>query len=228
MKKYYLIAVSLFVLSNTYAQVQTETKPADGKVALSVDAGTLGYGATGWFTLSPAFTVSAGYNFFSYTASDIDGDSTTFTAKLKLSNVPIILNWHPFKGTFRVFGGLDLADNKIDITGQFAGTTIEIGDSTYTKAQVGDLIGNVKIAKGASGLVGIGWSKTTNKKGFGGFLDLGVVFSGSAKISLVATGPINSNPTFQADVAKEIKDVQDSADKYKIYPLMRFGLLYRF
>ncbi|WP_404421879.1 hypothetical protein [Nibricoccus sp. IMCC34717] len=195
---------------------------------MSADAGTLGYGATAWYTVNESLTISAGYNAFSYSASDIDASDTKFQAKLKLSNVPIILNWHPFKGTFRIFGGGSFSDNKVDVTGIYEGGNIEIGDTVYSAAQVGNLIGHAKISDGFSGLVGIGWSKAPTTKGWGGYVDLGVLLSGSPKVSLEATGPIKNDPTFQAELAKEVKSVNDEVDAYKVYPVVRAGVMYRF
>jgi len=59
---------------------------------------------------------------------------------------------------------------------------------------------------------------------------LGVLFSGTPKADITASGPILGNPTFQSDLNKEISKAQDEVNKNVpgIYPVLSFGLTYQF
>lgn len=47
-------------------------------------------------------------------------------------------------------------------------------------------------------------------------------------IDLFATGPIASDPTFQAHLAEEERGIQDELDILKFYPVLSISLVYRF
>jgi len=55
-----------------------------------------------------------------------------------------------------------------------------------------------------------------------------VAFIGSPRVALSATGTLAGNPEFRANLAKEEDDLQDEADKFKIYPVLSANLYFRF
>lgn len=200
----------------------------DGLFALSVDCGTLGAGASAWVSAGKYFTFNAGYNWLnirpSVSTTDID-----YSGKLDMKNIPVMANWHPFKGTFRIFSGAVFADSKIKMTARANNdSSYSINGHRYTTSQIGVLAGEAKFENDIAPIVGLGWSKSPKKKGLGAYLDLGVAFSGSAKVNLSASGPISSDPTFQADLAREVKKVNDEIEFVKFYPIIRAGIMYRF
>ena len=207
------------------AQVAIDTA---SPVAISVEAGSLGAGASAWFTFNNYFSASAGFNGLGYDR-DIDATDINYKGKLALSNVPVVLNLHPFKGTFRLFVGAVFGSNKVDLKGApKAGTDYKLNGTTYTGAQIGSLSGTAKFAQGTSPMVGLGWSKAPKTKGFGMFADLGVMFTSSPKVSLSVSGPISTNDKFVADLANEVKRVNNDIEFAKYYPVIRAGLMYRF
>ena len=54
------------------------------------------------------------------------------------------------------------------------------------------------------------------------------MFQGSPTANLSATGPIASDPGFQADLAKEENNLQDDLDNFEYYPVISIGFNYRF
>lgn len=200
----------------------------DARAAISADGGTLGLGGSLWLTLNESFTLAAGYNGFSYD-QDVSTSDVNFDGKLRLSNVPVLLNWHPFKGTFRLAAGVVFSDNKVEVTGRpNANTTFTINGVNYTAQQVGSLTGTGKYENSTAPYAGLGWSKSPKSKGFGAFADFGVMFAGSPKVSLKASGPISSDPTFQANLARENQKANDEIAFANVYPVIRVGFLYRF
>ena len=232
------LALSICLLGST---LRAETQAPDTKaveapktektatpVAIGAALGTAGYGPFVILTASKNITATLGYTFFNFdydtTSSDAD-----YTGKLKLSNVQAILNWHPLAGAFHLSAGAFLSNNKISATGKPKGdTTYDIGDVTYTAAQVGTLSGSVELAKGAVPYLGLGWSKKALKSGFGCFFDIGVLFTSSAKASLSATGPISSDATFKTNLRKEETKLNKDLEPLRYYPIIQFGLMYRF
>ncbi len=197
------------------------------QTAVSIEGGSLGVGASLWHTVNDSFSVNGGYNWFDFTY-DVETSDVDFRGKLKLSNLPVMLNWHPMKGAFRLVGGVIFADNKIDVTARpEANATYDINGTTYTAAQVGSLTGTGELAKGVTPYAGLGWLTRRDKKGFGFFADLGVMFSGSPKVSLSASGPIRNDARFQTNLAREQENVNDEIKVAKVYPVIRFGLTYR-
>jgi hypothetical protein len=56
--------------------------------------------------------------------------------------------------------------------------------------------------------------------------EFGALFHGKPKVKL--NGNITENSTFDADLKKEKSQLQDSLDKFYIYPVISLGLLYKF
>ncbi len=99
---------------------------------------------------------------------------------------------------------------------------------TYAADEVGALGGDVDFRPVAP-YIGIGWGNPLGRTGRWGLAtDLGVAFTGSPDIDLCASGPIGADPTFQARLAEEEKDIQDDLDIFKIYPVLSINLYYRF
>lgn len=199
-----------------------------GRLAVSVQGGTLGVGGSVWYSFNEYFSASAGYDWLGFGA-DVDTNDVAYDGDLNLSNVSLFLNWHPFKGTFRVIAGVVIQDNYVDVTGEPAGgTTFTINGTDYTAAEVGTLSGKGEFDNTVAPYLGIGWSKASVSTGFGFFADIGVMFSGSASASLSASGPISADPTFQQNLVAEQDDLNDEIDDYQIYPVFRLGAMYRF
>jgi len=221
-----LALAALLATAALRAQPTATTSEPMPRFAAGVEAGTAGFGPVVVFTASRYVTASVGYTFLSYDYDFSDAD-TDFNGTLKLSNLQAILNWHPKAGAFHLSAGVVVTNNKIDITAKPT-NTYEIGDTTYTLAQIGTLDGTVKIGKGAKPYVGLGWSKTPVNSGFGFFCDLGVIFMESPKVTMRSTGPIASDAGFQRDLRQEEQNVNDDLDEFKYYPVIQIGALYRF
>lgn len=221
-----LVLTALLVAVALQAEPLSTASKSVSRVAVGFEAGTAGYGPVVVFTASRYVTANIGYTFLSYDYDFSDAD-TDFNGTLKLSNLQAILNWHPKAGAFHLSAGVVVADNKIDITAKPT-NTYEIGNTTYTLAQIGTLDGTVKIGKGAKPYLGLGWSKTPAKSGFGFFCDIGVIFMEAPKVTMRSTGPIASDPNFQRDLRQEEQDVNEKLDNFKYYPVIQIGALYRF
>ena len=211
------IAIFLFAFSTTgYAQSNS----------LEVKASTLGLGLEVERSFSDSISGRIGVNYFTYGYSGTE-DNIEYDFDLNLMSLSALLDWHPFKGSFRVSGGAIYNGNNLDAKAKTS-ATFDIGDETYTSEELGTLTGKIDFDAIAPYL-GLGWDTSFGKnKGFGFLFELGAIYQGLPKVDLSADGPIASDPTFQNELAKEESNLQSALDEFKIYPVIAIGLSYRF
>ena len=197
-------------------------------LAFGAEAGTTGLGASVWLTASSRLVVTAGYG--SLTGDhDYSTNGVDYNGSVDLSNGYALVRWHPFAGHFHLSTGAVLTENTITVTGRPQdGTTYDIDGVQYPAEIVGSIVGDVKWDKSLVPYFGLGWSKQPLEGGWGAFLDLGVIQSGSADATLSATGTAASDPTFQDHLRAEEQDVNNELDSYELFPVARIGVLYRF
>ena len=219
--------MSATLLTSTLRAETTKSKASP--IAIGAEIGTAGYGPIAIVTATKHLTASIGYTWFDFDYDTSSGDSD-YTGKLKLKNIQGIVNWHPFAGTFHLSAGAFITNNKVDVIGKLKpGNTYDIGGASYTSAQVGTLTGNVELTKGTVPYIGLGWAKKPTKSGFGIFANAGVLFTSAPEAKLNSIGgTLSSDPTLQANLRKEEKDVNKDLKPLRYYPVAQFGLMYRF
>ncbi|HLU61718.1 MAG TPA: hypothetical protein VKZ99_05145 [Gammaproteobacteria bacterium] len=192
--------------------------------------GTLGLGAELGYAFNDYVNVRLALNNYSY-SYDTTEDGIEYDFDLELESKALFLDIHPFAGAFRITGGI--LDNKNRLEGQAVPMgEYEIGDQTYTGAEVGTLYSNVGLGESNPVYVGLGWSKALGRSGFGVGFDLGVVLQGSPTVRLFADGPITENPAtaaeFEANLRAEEEDLQSELSNFETYPVISIGLTYQF
>lgn len=193
---------------------------------LDAHAGTLGFGAELNYTITPYFTARVDLNRYNYTYTGTK-EQVDYNFDLRLKSYSGMLDWHPFAGVFRVTAGVFSNKNEIDAVAVPQGS-YTINGHTYTAAQVATLYGTISFDPTVP-YFGFGWtSNGSTETGLGVSLDLGVLFQGSPKVQLHATGAGTHNATFQSDLAVEQGKVQNDVNNYKTYPVIALGLSYRF
>ncbi len=221
-EKLIVILAVVFVL----ALAVTGVFAGEGRFALSAKAGTLGVGLEGAANLNSNFNARLGFNTLGY---DYDGieSGIHYDFELDLQSIAGLVDWFPFEQGLRFTGGLMINNNKLDLIATPSGS-YTIGGTTYTAAEVGSLTGKLDFDDVAP-YVGVGWGNPFGRKGNWSFnFDLGVMFQGSPKISFSTNGTLASNAAFQADVEREKKDLEGELDDFDIYPVIAFGITYRF
>lgn len=227
MKRIAVSFAALFVAAS-FGSSQTSTSSQAHRFALGLEIGTPGIGVSGWYTLSPQWVLRGGY-----AGGDLDQDYSTdgvdYEGSADLSNGFVGLQWHPGGGRFHLSGGAVFTENEVAVVGRPEdGTTFDIGGTTYPAATVGQIRGDVGWENSVAPFVGLGWMKAPETGGFGFFVELGAMFSGSAEAELAATGPIANVPQFQQDLQEEEEEVNDELDKFEVFPIARVGVMYRF
>ena len=198
--------------------------------ATSIDLGTTGLGLHVTTPLAAKLNARVGVNFADYSydgnTSDVDYDF-----KLKLATFDALLDYHPFDGAFRVSGGAVYNGNQIDAFAKpNAAGTYTINGNVYSSAAMGDLTGKIDFKKVAPYL-GIGLGNAVKNAGWSFAMDLGVTFQGAPETELSSNGctaPALVCAQFARDVAVEKAKLDDEVSDFKLYPVMRVGVSYRF
>lgn len=199
-----------------------------GDFSLGAAASTLGLGVEAGYSVSDHFGVRLGGYAFSL-SQDGEESGIDYEGDLDLANVGAYLDWRPFGGAFRVSGGWFATDNSLESIGKpDAGGTYEIGGVTFTEAEVGTLKGTAELGSSAPYL-GLGWAWGLADGGLAFSLDLGVLFQDSPDIELTSTGgTLSGEDALQDALADEEAQLEDDLDQYDLYPVLSFGVLYRF
>jgi len=200
---------------------------AQDRVAVSVEASSLGPGAKVAIKAFDSLDVRLGGNGFSYNFSG-KAQNVDYKIKLHLMSFCALADWFPFEEhDWRFTGGAILNKNRVNVDAKPA-VSYKVGDTTYTAAQVGSLAGKITF-KPVAPYLGLGWGKPFgNDSHWSMSFDLGAMYQDSPKINLDASGPIASDPTFQANLAQEKDQLKDKTNRFKFYPVIAIGVTYKF
>jgi hypothetical protein len=203
------------------------TPPAEaGGIAVTGRASTLGLGVELTAGLADRLNVRVGRNTFAVDRR-LTEDGDEFDLSVQLRSLSALVDVHPFGGGFRLSGGLVKNGNEAGLIGRST-DSYEIGGATFPASQVGALIGDVDV-KEVAPYAGIGWGNAVREgRKLGLVFDLGIVFQGSPRVTLRATGPIAANAAFQQELREEERSFEDDAQEFKYYPVVSLGLSYKF
>lgn len=212
--------LALFAPMTTLAAQAGASHGSD--VSIGVRFGTLGIGPEISKLVTSHVGLRAGINFFSESHT-FNQSNANVDATLKLKAFTGLLDLYPgARGSFHLTGGV--ITNPVTVTG--SGTpsgTITINGHDYSPAQVGTMtvIGEWP---SASPYVGLGFgTPAASHAALHLVFDIGAAI-GKPNLTLSSTGQA-SNATLQADFAAQTKTIQD---KVPVYPVINFGLVYRF
>jgi len=213
------------------AEKEMQTEEGRSGVGITGKVGTLGLGAELNVAFSDSFGARLGLNAFTY-KYNANSSSVNYDFKLQLQTVSALADWYPFEGSFRTSAGLFYNNNKTTLNAVPGTSGYTINGVTYTATDVGSLQGTMAFNKVAPYL-GIGWGNPVAKdKGWGMTTDIGVLFQGSPKTSLVATcgTAIAGTPTctqLQSDAAAENTKLETDLKKFKLWPVISIGISYQ-
>jgi hypothetical protein len=225
MKNYAAVIIPAFLGLATPALAQDAPADDGAVITAAVTAGTLGIGPDVGVRFSDNLGIRANASFLSVGA-DFDSDDIEYDGDVKLRSFGAMIDVYPFGGAFRISGGARINKNRAEVRATPTGT-FELGDATYTQAQVGTLSGRADVKEFAPALT-LGWAGS-KRRGFFFMTEAGVLFQGTVRLrEFTATGTAANNATFRADLERERQSLQDDVDKVKVYPIVQFGIGYRF
>jgi len=219
------------------AMVIALSSTAHAGVGMGLRVGTLGYGGDLDIGIVEKLNVRIGYTTYSY-SNTIEDTDVTYDGDLKLSNAALILDWHPMAGAFRLSIGAVGPGLTADVQGKpTAGGTYEIGDGTYTAAQIGRLNGELKFGNSTAPYIGLGWGSAVDKDHRVTFhFDLGAAYIGKSEVNLSVTCGATLNATqcatlqsqLRSDLAMEQQELEEGVGAVEWWPVIQFGLGVRF
>lgn len=196
-------------------------------IAVGGRAATMGFGGDVTMRMTSWLNVRASANAFAYTYSDTY-DDVSYDAELNLQSAGVLLDFHPFRGNFRLSVGTYANGNGIDFTGQPT-QNVNIGGQNFTPTQVGTIAGTVEFQKYAP-YVGLGWGNAVgahNRLGFN--LEVGVLFQGSPNVELSSQGGTFSNdPTLISEIENEEQAIENDLSGMAYYPVVAMGVSWAF
>jgi hypothetical protein len=200
---------------------------------LGAEAGTPGFGGSASWRFSDHIGARAGFSYFSYSKTDNEIDGITYNnTDLRLMSEPLGVDIYPWaKSSFRITVGIMINQN--ELTGVASQdpvanrTFIQIGSfgNSYDSAAIGDLKVEIK-QQPVSPYLSIGYGYYFDKaKHWSLSGEIGVAYTGNPEVTLT-TGNPGSVP--QQDLNAEAKQLEDTASKYKFFPILRIGVNYSF
>lgn len=198
-------------------------------VGVLLKAGTLGAGLDVSKGISETLALRLQANAFSYD-EDITESDVEYRADLDLKSAGLLLDWHPFSGAFRVSAGAYWNGNETTVTGRPTGGTYVINGQPYSSTDIGSLNGKIDFPSVAPYL-GIGFGSSPKAGGGMTFsFDLGVLYQREPNVGLtvVCGSTVLDCNLLQSRVAAEAVSLQDELKDFKFYPVVSFGIGYRF
>ena len=214
-----------------------------------------GLGIEGIWGLSDHFNVRGQFNYLSVNR-DFNQDGVDYDAHVKLQSFGALLDYHPFAGSFRFSAGLYNDGNEVTSNATCrSGSQCNVGNDQITSTSATDnpsIHAGLDMKKSVVPYLGFGWGNAMSGGPLHFAFDIGVMFQGSVPVSLSASGQgtvcatsaaqanggacpagsphvdLGTDPTFQAELAKERADLQETVNDYKLWPAISFTIGYRF
>lgn len=204
---------------------------ACAEVGVTASVSTIGLGLHASIPLKAAWNGRFGVNALSHSTVE-NTDDVDYDFDLKLATVDALVDYFPMDGGFRVTGGVVYNGNKFQASGRPRGNgTYTFNGNTYPAASVGSLDADVTFNKLAP-YFGIGWGNAiAANKGWGFSADVGAIFQGTPKSSLSNSGCRASTAVcaqIATDVRAENQSLQAEMDDFKLLPVVRVGVSYKF
>jgi hypothetical protein len=219
--KFYALAGALLVAGAAQAQV-----------GITADIGTTGAGFHVVVPMETYLNGRFGANYFTHDFNK-NSNGVDYAIKGKLQTYDILFDWYLREGSpFHLTGGVVYNGNRFNVAAQ----TSQLGNftlngHTYRSADIGIVDGSVDYRRAAPYL-GIGWGNALKSNSAWSFnADLGAFFQGNPKLKLGNTGCTVGKAICDVvanDVAAERLGLQDDISSFKVYPVVRASLNYRF
>jgi hypothetical protein len=211
-------------------------------IGVGVKVSTLGIGGEVAVAVSHRSNVRFGFNAFSYGDTFVK-DGVTYKGNLDLRSAQasydlFLSRWFHVSPGVLVYNG-----NKVSANASVpGGQSFTLSNTNYVSAAADPITGTGKLTvyKAAPMLLfGIGNLVPRSNRHFSASFEIGAVYQGPPRVTLNLSGSacdstglncrsISSDPTIQSNIAAEQAKLNKSASPYKFYPVLSFGVGYKF
>jgi hypothetical protein len=210
-------------------------------IGVGVKASSLGIGGEVAIAVSHRSNVRFGFNAFSYGHTFVK-DGVTYKGNLDLRSAQATYDMFLLKEFHVSPGVLFYNGNKVSANASVpGGQTFTLSNTTYVSAAADPITGTGKLTVYKAApmlLLGIG-NLVPRGKHFSVSFEIGAAYQGPPRVTLNLSGSacdstglfcrsISSDPTIQSNIAAEQAKLNKSASPYKFYPVLSFGVGYKF
>lgn len=218
---------------------KTLFKTAGNPAAVSVEAGTLGYGANIAWSVNEKTELQAGWaggDLLGSAVGDVDIDDINYEVEQDFSNPYLGVQLRPAGNWFTVGTGVIVPDNSFKLKANpKAGSTYEINNRTVSASEFGTLTGTVEYKNTLAPYLTVGFRPNLNNR-FGVFAEVGAAYTGKPTADVQSSKADSTPLSFgyatvgQAlDAARtEIKNEIEKEDLAEWYPIAKIGATVRF
>lgn len=211
-------------------------------IGVGVKMSTLGIGGDVAIAVSHRTNVRFGFNAFSY-GHTFDKDGVTYGGTLDLRSAQATYDIFLLKGLHVSPGVLFYNGNQVTANASVpGGQTFTLSNTTYVSDPTNPVTGTGKLSLYKAApmmLFGIGNLVPRNSHHFSTSFEIGAAYQGPPRVALNLGGgacdstglfcrTISSDPTIQSNIAAEQAKLNKSASPYKFYPVLSFGVGYKF
>jgi hypothetical protein len=232
----------------TGATASAPAAPAKAKgegpipIGVGVKVSTLGIGGEAALALRHRSNVRVGFNAFSY-GDTFGKDGVTYKGTLDLRSLQATYDLFLLSGFHVSPGVLIYNGNKVTASASVpGGQSFTLSNTNYRSDAADPVGGTGKLAvyKAAPMLLfGFGNLVPRSSRHFSTSVEIGAAYQGPPRVTLNLTGSacdptgincrsISSDPTIQANVVSEQAKLNKSASPYKFYPVLSFGVGFKF
>jgi hypothetical protein len=210
-------------------------------VGIGLKVSTLGIGGEVAVGVSHRSNVRVGFNAFSYSHS-FDKDGVTYKGDLTLRSAQGTYDIFLLKGLHISPGVLLYNGNQVSANASVpGGQTFTLSNTNYVTDAADPVTGTGKLTvyKAAPMLLfGIG-NLVPRSRHFSTSFEIGAAYQGPPRVTLNLSGSacdstglfcrsISADPTIQSNITAEQAKLNKSASPYKFYPVLAFGIGYKF
>lgn len=188
--------------------------------AVKINGGSMGAGGEIMVKLNDSFNARAGGNLLNYgylyeTGADEEFD---VDASMGLQNAAALIDWHPFKGSFRLSAGVIYNKNRIT-TDLLPKKNYQVGGDVITPDELGVLQAEMTF-RPVSPMVSMGFGNAFRGSKFGVNVEWGMVYQGSPGVTMEADGLL-------APSAEQAHILEENLEWFEAYPVFTLSLNYR-
>lgn len=216
-----LLAVGTLPLTVNAAEaaiLEDEGPPAYRPWTLGAEFGSTGIGGSLSWRFADHWGVRTGFDYFQWTEDDYEIKNLHFDAKIRVMSEPLTLDIYPWtRSSFHISAGVQFNQNKL--TGNAVDTRVPpsiLGDINLTIQQ--QLVNPYLSIAG-----NFFYFDHAHHWAFGG--ELGVAYTGEPRVSLTST---RSGPGINAALKAEQSKIQDYANQFKWWPVVKLMVTYSF